>query len=378
MSTTKEEQEHLKVKVKKPSLKRSNDEVFKVKIEDTKENAISEPETKKVVLQSSTQETEEETTEKVGLQEVGSTHDESEKTSPEEEVTVLNNVTEDDNTSKETIVPEFNLPENVEKLVTFMNETGGSMEDYVRLNHDYSDVDNITLLKEYYKNSKPHLNNEEVDFLIDENYSYLDDEEEKIKRKKTLALKEEVAKAKGFLNNLKDQYYKEVKLNSNVDPEMSKAVDFFNRYNEEQKTYAAQHDMFVNDTKNYFSNEFKGFDFEVGEKKFKYNVNNKATVADQQSNIQNFIGKFLNEDGSVNNLNGYHKALYAAENVDTIAEHFYEQGRADAIKNIEAKSKNINPEPRKVDDGNVYVNGWKVKAISGVDSSKLKIKKKTT
>ena len=374
MSTTKEEQESLKVKVKKPSLKRNNDEVFKVKLDKEKTDAVPEPETTKVVLQSDEQSEEKGEESKVGLQEVGSIHKET------EEVTVLNKNIEEEKEEKtlEPIKQEKRLPENLDKLVSFMNETGGSMEDYIRLNHDYSNTDDMSLLKEYYKSTKPHLNNEEVDFLITENYSYLDDDEDKSKRKKDLARKEEVAKAKGFLNNLKDKYYDEVKLNSTVNPEMSKAVDFFNRYNEEQKTLQTHHEAFVNNTNKFFAEDFKGFDFKVGEKKFKYNINNPSKTAEEQSNIRNFVGKFLNEDGSVNNMDGYHKAMYAASNIDTIAEHFYEQGKVDALKNMEAKSKNISPEPRKVDDGSVYLNGWKVKAITGVDSSKLKIKKKTT
>jgi len=374
MSTTKEEQESLKIKVKKPSLKRSNDEVFKVKLDKEKEDAVQESETTKVVLQSNEQSEEKQEENKVGLQEVGSLQEEV-----KEEVTVLNqNDSTKDDTPKPIIKQEKKLPENVDKLVSFMNDTGGSMEDYVRLNYDYSNVDDVSLLKEFYKSTKPHLNSEEVDFLITENYSYLDDDEDKLKRKRDLARKEEVAKAKGFLNNLKDKYYDEVKLNSTVNPEMSKAVDFFNRYNKEQETMKAHHSDFVNNTNNYFNQDFKGFDFNVGEKKFKYNINNPNKTAEEQSNINNFVGKFLNEDGSVDNLTDYHKAIYAANNVDTIAEHFYEQGKVDALKNLEAKSKNISPEPRKVDDGSVYLNGWKVKAISGVDSSKLKIKKKTT
>ena len=373
MSTTKEEQESLKIKVKKPSLRRSNDEVFKVKLDKEKEDAVQEPETTKVVLQPNEQSEEKQEENKVGLQEVGSLQEEI-----KEEVTVLNQNDSIEDEAPKIVKQEKKLPENVDKLVSFMNDTGGSMEDYVRLNYDYSSVDDVSLLKEFYKSTKPHLNVEEVDFLITENYSYLDDDEDKLKRKRDLARKEEVAKAKGFLNNLKDKYYDEVKLNSTVNPEMSKAVDFFNRYNKEQETMKAHHSDFVNNTNNYFNQDFKGFDFNVGEKKFKYNINNPNKTAEEQSNINNFVGKFLNEDGSVDNLTDYHKAIYAANNVDTIAEHFYEQGKVDALKNLEAKSKNISPEPRKVDDGSVYLNGWKVKAISGVDSSKLKIKKKTT
>tara|TARA_R100001079_G_scaffold109588_1_gene82789 strand:+ start:8194 stop:9324 length:1131 start_codon:yes stop_codon:yes gene_type:complete len=268
------------------------------------------------------------------------------------------------------------LPENIEKLVDFMKETGGSIEDYVRLNADYSNVDDKGLLKEYYKNTKPHLDSEEIDFIMEDKFMYDEDyDDEKEIRKKKLAHKEEVAKAKKFLESLKSKYYDEIKMRPGVTQEQQKAMDFFNRYNKEQEKSKKQHESFKAITKNYFSEEFKGFDFNLGEKKFRYGVQNPSQVADVQSDLSNFVGKFLNEDGSVNDHQGYHKALYAARNADTIAKHFYEQGIADATKDIAAKSKNISNEPRVSGDG-VYINGLRVKAISGVDSSRLKIKKR--
>jgi len=267
------------------------------------------------------------------------------------------------------------LPENIEKLVSFMEDTGGTVEDYVRLNADYSQVDDTTLVKEYYKKTKPHLNQEEIEFMLDDNFSYDEDvdEEREIKKKK-LAFKEEIAEARNFLEQTKSKYYDEIKLRPGVTQEQKKAMDFFNRYNEEQKMVANQHDNFVSDTKNYFTNDFKGFDFNIGEKKFRYGVSNVDEVIDKQSNLSTFVKKFLNEDGSVNDYKGYHKAIYAARNADTIANHFYEQGKADAVKDVMAKSKNINNEPRAAASGDVFINGLKVKAINGVDSSKLKIK----
>jgi len=268
------------------------------------------------------------------------------------------------------------LPENINKLVSFMEETGGTVEDYVRLNHDYSSVNNEALIKEYYRKSKPHLDAEEIDFLMEDEFSYDEDEDdERDIRKKKLAFKEEVAKARNFLEDLKGKYYDEIKLKPSVSKEQQKAVDFFNRYNEEQQSVETQHSKFKNDTKGFFSQEFKGFDFKLGEKNFRYGIQNTEAVADKQSNITNLIKKFLNEKGDVVDLKGYHKAMYAAENADTIANHFYEQGKADAIKEVVAKSNNITTTPRQTSTGEIFVNGFKVKAINGVDSSKLKIKK---
>ena len=269
------------------------------------------------------------------------------------------------------------LPENIEKLVSFMDEVPGStIEDYVRLNADYSNVDNSTLLREYYKNTRPHLDYDEVNFLLEDNFKYDEEvDEERDVRKKKLAYKEEVGKAKSYLDGLKDKYYDEIKLKSNVDPDQQKAVDFFNRYNEDQVVRTKQREEFERITKSTFNNEFEGFDFDLGEKKFRYGVKNPSEVIDNQLDITHFVTKFLADDGSLKDPKGYHKAMYAARHADTIAQHFYEQGKADAVKDVVAKSKNITTEARKEGNtGSVFVNGIKVKAISGADSSKLKIK----
>ena len=266
------------------------------------------------------------------------------------------------------------LPENIEKLVTFMEETGGDINDYVRLNADYSNIDNDTLLKEYYKQTKPYLEGDDLDLLL-ENFSYDEDiDEQRDIRKKKLAFKEEVAKARNFLEETKSKYYDEIKLRPGVTQDQQKAMDFFNRYNEEQEAGKAKHSDFLKRTNELLTEDFKGFDFNVGESKFRYSVKNPQKVAEAQSDISDFIGTFLNEKGEVKDTKGYHKALYAARNADTIAQHFYEQGKADAVRDVMVKSKNISTEPRKTSGGEVFINGLKVKAISGADSSKLKIK----
>ena len=276
---------------------------------------------------------------------------------------------------------EINIGEEKKELepqvAKFMNETGGTIEDYVRLNADYTNVSDEVLLKEYYKKNKPYLTLDEIELQLEDKFSYDEDyEDEKEIRRKKLAIKEEVAKARGFLDNLKSEYYQEIKLRPGVTQEQQKASDFFNRYNKEQEIARKQHEDFKATTKQMFANDFKGFEFNVGEKKFRYSVNNPSEVADAQSNISNFVKTFLDDDGSVKDHRGYHKAIYAARNADTIAKHFYEQGKADAIKNINAKSKNINGEARQSAPSDVFINGLKVKAINGVDSSKLKIKKR--
>lgn len=268
------------------------------------------------------------------------------------------------------------LPENIEKLVSFMEETGGTVEDYVRLNADYTNVDSTSLIREYYKQTKPHLDSEDVSLLL-EDFDYDEDiDEPKDIRKKKIAFKEEVAKAKNFLEGLKSKYYDEIKLRPGVTQDQQKATDFFNRYNEEQEAVQVKHKDFISRTKNLLNNDFEGFDFKVSDKKFRYGIKNPTQVAEAQSDITNFIKTFLNDKNEITDTKGYHKALYAARNADTIAQHFYEQGKADAVKDVMAKSKNISNEPRQTASGDVFVNGLKVKAISGLDSSKLKIKTK--
>ena len=273
----------------------------------------------------------------------------------------------------------IDYPENIMDLVKFMNETGGTLDDYVRLNADYTDVDENTLLVEYYKQTKPHLSYDEIQFLMDDKFS-VDEEldgEKDVKRKK-LALKEEVANAKNFLTGLKDQYYKEVKLGSKLAPEQQKAVEFFNRYNKEQKSadelLAKQTTHFEQETNKVFNEKFKGFNFNIGDKKYRFNVKDVNKVKTQ--NISNVFDKFVNENQLLTNSGDFHKALFAASNPDSIANHFYEQGKADAIKQMTAEAKNINMDPRKTSDGYVEAGGLKVKAISGDDNSKLKFKLK--
>ena len=269
------------------------------------------------------------------------------------------------------------LPENIEKLVSFMEETGGTIEDYTRLNADYSNIDQNSLLKEYYKKAKPHLNEEEIEFIMEDNFSFDEDlDDERDIRKKKLAQKEEVAKAKGFLTDLKDKYYEEIKLRPGVTQEQAKATEFFNRYNERQTVAEQQKERFKKSTKELFSQDFKGFDINVGEKKFKYNVQNPEKISENQSNIEYLAKKFLDKNGDIKDTSGYHKAIYAADNVDKIASHFYEQGKADAVKEVISSSKNPTfDKARTQSSGEVFIGGLKVKSVSGMDSSKLKIKK---
>ena len=362
-----------------------DDGVIRINLDklNQEENAIQEQTTESSVLEPVEQSKESGQDTKVGLQEVAEEN--------KEEV-VLEEITEEEvqeqtaelaEEIKEAVAEQkesgIELPENIQKVVDFINETGGSLEDYVRLNQDYSQLADNQLLFEYYKQSKPHLSNDEIEFLIEDKFQYDEDidEERDIKRKK-LAFKEEIAQAKNHLENQKSKYYEEIKAGSRLTPEQQKAVEFFNRYNKENEEVTRvaeqQQKTFLKQTDEVFSEKFKGFEYNVGDKKYRFNVKDADVVKNTQSDINNFVKKFLDENNNMKDAKGYHKSLFTAMNADAIANHFYEQGKADALKESITRSKNINMEPRGVHQGDTNPSGLKVKAISGDDSSRLKVK----
>ena len=302
----------------------------------------------------------------------------------QEEVPVLEEVTEEVQEFKEEIADAIDeaeatgkpLPENVQKLIDFMDETGGDINDYVKLNRDVNELDDHDALVEYYKTTKPHLNAEEVNFLMEDTFSYDEDtdSEKDIKRKK-LALKEQVAEAKAYLDGQKSKYYEDIKAGSKLTPEQQKAIDFFNRYNKESestlKKAEKQKSIFNKKTEQVFNDKFKGFDFNVGDKKYRFNVSDADQVKNTQSDINNFLKKFLNEDDTMNDARGYHKGLFTAMNPDAIAQHFYEQGKADAIKESVANAKNVNTSRQSHNE--TQVGGLKFKVL-GDDSASFKFK----
>ena len=273
---------------------------------------------------------------------------------------------------------DLKLPENVDKLINFMNETGGNINDYVKLNTNVDELDNMSALQQYYKQTKPHLNDEEITFMLDDQFSYEEDidEETDIKRKK-LALKEQVAEAKAYLDGQKSKYYDEIKARPAPNDEYQKAMDFFNRYNkesqEQEEQQKKQTENFMQKTNEVFNDKFEGFDFKVGDRSLKFKVNDAEKIKTTQSDINNFVGKFLDENEAMSDAEGYHKSLFTAMNADAIANHFYEQGRADALKNSVAKSKNIDMSPRQ-SHGEVEVGGVKYRVLPGDSSRDFKVK----
>ena len=362
----------------------------------SKFNSAEDPSVIKVDLSKPNDETEESNTDDAGVVRVdedaqpAQSEDEVQPQGEvQEEVPTLEEVTEEQvEEFKEEVADAIEeaqatggeLPENVKKLIDFMADTGGDLEDYVRLNRDVSSIDDQDALREYYRDTKPHLSSEEISFLMEDQFAYDEtiDDERDIKRRK-LARKEQVAEAKAYLDRQKSKYYEEIKAGSKLTPEQQKAVDFFNRYNKEseqtQKTVEKQKLVFNKKTQQVFNDEFKGFDYNVGDKTYRYSVKDAEQIKNTQSDINNFVGKFLDENNTMSDAKGYHKSLFTAMNADAVARHFYEQGKADALKETVAKSKNINMDPRQ-SHGVVEAGGIKVRVL-GDDSNSFKFKMKS-
>ena len=345
--------------------------ITKVDLRKPKEDTAEEPVKETPIVEENIKETAEESTKEEPI--IEEIKEEPAKEEPKAEEKIPEPI-------KEQVEPEINIPDGIGELVNFMNETGGSMEDYVRLNKDYNNLEDDNILKEYYNQTKSHLNTEEIDFLVEDNFSYDDemDAPTDIKRKK-LAYKEEIAKAKNHLESQKEKYYKEVKPSDNLSKDQKRAIDFFNRYNNEQQEVAQVQkqadEQFKLKTDEVFNQEFKGFDFSVDDKKYRFKLGNAQKVKDTQMDIMNIIGSYLNKNNTtLEDGYGYHKALFAAKNADNIANHFYQLGKTEAIKEVSSESKNINMDPRQTSTGYVEAGGIKVRAISGDDSSKLRIK----
>jgi len=378
-----------KLKVKKTKIKKFESKEDTVKVDLSKEKQEVKEDVTKVDLNEKPEENK--TNEKEVVEDSKQAEPEQKQEEvKEQEAPVLEEITED-STEKEIKKVEEKveeaiaeakatgepLPENVEKLVEFMKETGGDINDYVKLNKDYSKLNDNDVLYEYYKQTKPHLTTEEINFLMEDSFSYDEevDEERDIKRKK-LALKEQVASAKAHLDGQKSKYYRNIKAGSRLTKEQQKAVNFFNRYNKESeatnKIARQNSEIFTQKTNQVFNDKFKGFEYNVGDKKYRFNVNNVDEVKTTQSDLNNFTKKFLDKRMALKDAAGYHKSLYTAMNADAVAKHFYEQGKADAMKESIAKSKNVDMNPRQ-SHGVVESGGIKVRVL-GNDSSDFKFK----
>ena len=386
---TKQQVEEPKKTEEKPKLEKNDEGMIKLDLRKNKKDAVQEQTTDEVpvrdeskvsgeVQKENNEKTDEKFTkeskkeEEVVLEEVVETEEDKKITTPTVE-------TKTDKVVEEKVV-EQKLPEDIDKLVKFMEETGGTLEDYVNINKDYSSVDDNTLLRQYYQQTKKHLTSDEINFLIEDKFSYdenVDDEKDVFRKK--LAFKEEVANARQQLVKNKEKYYADIKAGANLNSEQQKAIEFFNRYNKEQKESSEfnekQRNAFNQKTDEVFNQQFKGFEYNVGEKKYRFKVNNPFDVKHTQSDINNFVGKFLDKNNMMSDAKGYHKSLFTAMNPDAVAKHFYEQGRSDAVKDSIAKAKNVSMDPRKSLGNEVQqTSGIRVAPVNLDNSSDFKIK----
>ena len=366
-----QQEDTIKIDLSKP--------VEKPKENEVKENNINNEGTVPIIEDTTPVQKQEEVQSEEKTQETPIVEEITDEEKIEEVKEIAETIEEAITESQETGSP---LPENIQKLMNFMEDTGGDLTDYVTLNRNYDDLDNDTLLREYYKQTKPHLSEDEIEFIMEDKFSFdVDEDEEKEIKRKKLALKEQVASAKNHLDGLKSKYYEDIKAGSKLTIEQQKAIDFFNKYNKEseesQKFVEKQVDTFTKRTEKVFDKNFKGFEYNIGDKKFRFNVKNANEIKETQSDINNFIKKFLNKDNLMEDAKGYHKSLFTAMNADSVANHFYEQGKADALKESIAKSKNVSMEPRKAHVENLNTSGLRVRALNddGPDF-KFKIKNK--
>ena len=190
-------------------------------------------------------------------------------------------------------------------------------------------------------------------------------------------MKEQVAQARQHLDSVKSKYYEEIKAGSKLTKEQQTAINFFDKYNEESELNTKMTNIFHDKSDKVFNDGFKGFEYNVGERKFRLNVKDVDKVKTTQRDINNFIGKFLNEDNIMDDAAGYHKGLFSAMNPDQIANHFYEQGKTDALKESIAKSKNVNMDPRQAHVENVNTSGFTARVLnSDGPDFKFRIKNK--
>lgn len=260
---------------------------------------------------------------------------------------------------------QIDLPENVNKLVDFLNDNpGASMQDYVNLNKSYDDYDDKAILKEYYKQSKPHLDKDDISFTLKKKFDIdpeLLDEEEV--RERNIALKEELHTAKHHLNARKDKYYAELKAS------VGNAAE--NKEQQAIQEEATKH--FQSETNKLFEG-FNGFTFDLGDgNKKRYKVENPDKLRDYQSDLNNVVGDYLT-DGKLTDPTGYHKGLFAMKNPDKIAQLFYEQGKADAIKAQTQDSKNIDfSHTHRAPDSNTKLKPGQARELNPETSSNTKV-----
>jgi len=273
------------------------------------------------------------------------------------------------------------LPEDVSAYFKYKKETGRSIQDFVRLQKDYTDMDGDQILTEYYSSTEEGLDAIDIQDIIEDKFSYDEDlDDPKDIKKSQLAKKRELVKAKKFLNEQKDKY--NIPLESSGDGLSADQLENFNSYKSyvEESTTAKEaqkkrYDYFLDKTDEVFNDEFKGFEFNIGDKSMVFKPGDNEELKSKQSNVNNFVDKFMDkESGLINDAKGYHRAMSVAMNLDKFAEFFYNQGMTQTVENVSKKSKNINMDMRPTPQ-NFSKDGLKIRAVSDTGSgSGLKIR----
>ena len=267
------------------------------------------------------------------------------------------------------------LPEDVSAYLKYKKETGRNIQDFYNLQKDYDSMDDNSVLANYYSNTEEGLDAIDIQDIIEDKFDFDEDiDEPKDIKKIKLAKKRELAKAKKFLNEQKDKY--KIPLESSGDglsADQQENLNAYKSYIDESKTTQEQnkkrYDYFLNKTNEVFNNEFKGFDFKVGENNFTYKPGTAEEIKNVQKDISTFINKYTDDTGLISDVKGYHKALSVAMNPEKFAQFFYEQGVSNAVDNVSRKSKNINMDMRQAPQS-VSKNGMKIRPVGKVDSGR--------
>jgi len=272
------------------------------------------------------------------------------------------------------------LPEDVLKYFEYKKETGRGIEDFYKLQKNYNDMDDDSVLADYYSVHEEGLDAIDIIDLMDEKFGFdVDEDEEKDIKKRKLAKKRELAKARKYFNEQKDKY--KIPLESSGDglsDDQKTKLTAYQDYIKESDTIAEEnkkrYSYFMDQTKQVFNDEFKGFEFNVGDSKINYKPGTKEELMNKQSDVNNFVGKFLDDKGLIADAKGYHKALAVAMNPEKFAQFFYEQGVAKAVDDVTRKSKNINMDIRKSPQLSTK-DGLKIRSVGDKSSGRgLKIR----
>jgi hypothetical protein len=274
------------------------------------------------------------------------------------------------------------LPEDVSAFLKYKKETGRGINDFMKLQADYDAMSPDQVLREYYAATESDLDSEDIDYLMNEKFSYDEDlDDEAVAKQKNIAKKRELAKAKKYFNDLKETY--KVPVESAAAPVSQDELETYNAYKEYisqsqsvQEENQKRYEYFQKKTGELFSDEFKGFEFNVGDQKMVFSPGDAKEVSKVQSDINNFISKYLDDNGMIADHVGYHKALSAALNPDKLAAYFYEKGKSDAVGDVTKKSKNIDMDVRSTPQQMSANQGFKIRAVESGSGSGLKIRKR--